>query len=406
MTYAVLADDLTGAADAGIEFAGAGWRTRVLRQAWQVADLHGAEVVVIDTASRASAPAVAYAAIQHAAARLAQAGVTIVYKKIDSTLRGPLGAEIDAVLDACGLSLAVVCPAFPAARRFLCAGVLHVDHVPVAQSAAGRDPVTPVRESHLPSLLASQTQRPVLHWPRLPSPSAAAPATGSPAVPSILPPAGVIVVDALDDDDLAQIVQAALAAAKPLLLVGSAGLARPLAAQMAQAAHPAGRANCETWPADAAVEDVGQVAWPVGAPLPGGAAPVLVVCGSLHPAARAQVQAVRTQGGSAVTLLTTPETPVMTATPQAAALALAQQALASLQAHAVAGIVATGGDTLESLLATLGAQGIDLERGLAPGVPLGRIAGGPWAGLPIVSKAGGFGAPDTLVQAVRCLQGA
>jgi uncharacterized protein YgbK (DUF1537 family) len=217
----------------------------------------------------------------------------------------------------------------------------------------------------------------------------------------------VIVIDALDENDLALIVQAALAAPQPLLLAGSAGLARPLAAQMAQAAgkSPVGRSGCPTWAAHVEGEAVGQVARPTEAVPPDGSAPVLVVCGSLHPAARAQVRAVQEHCRGAVALLTTPVTPAAAA-PQQAAQALAQAAVSWMQKHAVAGIVATGGDTWESLLAVLGAQGVDLERSLAPGVPLGRVAGGPWAGLRIVSKAGGFGAPDALVHAVRCLSGA
>jgi uncharacterized protein YgbK (DUF1537 family) len=217
----------------------------------------------------------------------------------------------------------------------------------------------------------------------------------------------VIVVDALDENDLALIVQAALAAPRPLLLAGSAGLARPLAAQMAQAAgkSPVGRAGCPTWAAHARGKAVGQVARPTEAAPPDGSAPVLVVCGSLHPAARVQMRAVQEQCRGTVSLLTTPEMPAA-AVPQQAAQALAQAAVSWLQSHAIDGIVATGGDTLDSLLAVLGAQGVDLEQPLAPGVPLGRIAGGPWAGLRIVSKAGGFGAPDALVHAVRCLQGA
>jgi uncharacterized protein YgbK (DUF1537 family) len=396
MVYAVLADDMTGAADTGIEFAQAGWRTRALRQAWQAADLRGAEVVVVDTGSRALAAAAAYAAVRRTAAHLAEAGAIIVYKKIDSTLRGHLGVELDAALDACGLSLAVVCPAFPAAGRTLREGVLHVQGVALAQSAEGRDPITPVQESHLPTLLARQTRRPVLHWSRLL-------ATGE--LPP-LPSTGVLVVDALEEDDLARIARAALAAPQPALLAGSAGLARPLAAQMEHAAPPSGQATGGELPAGAASEVVGPIARSAGASAPDGPAPILVVCGSLHPAARAQVRAVQAQCGGAVTVLATPETPAAAAGSQAAAQALAQSALAALQAHSAAAIVATGGDTLESLLAALGAQGVDLERALAPGVPLGRIAGGPWTGLPIVSKAGGFGAPDTLVQAVLCLRGA
>lgn len=390
--YAILADDLTGAADTGVEFARAGWRTRALGPGWLPAELAGAEVVVIDTASRGLGPAAAYGAVRQAAAALAAAGAQLLYKKIDSTLRGPLGAELDAVLDALaaagGPALAVVCPAFPAAGRTLAGGVLYVHGVPVAQTASGRDPITPVSESRLPALLAQTAltgRRPVAlcgaaeRWAER------------------LPAGGLAVVDAGSEDDLARIVQAALACTPPPLLAGSAGLARPLAVALARAhgkAAPAG----ENGPA---VEDAVQ---PGGA---GGAA-VLVVCGSLHPAARAQaaVLAAQIEAGALpcpCTLLMTPAALAGAAT--APAQALAGEALAWLQAQAAAGLVVTGGDTLVSLLGALGAGGIDLERALAPGLPLGRVSGGPWHGLRVASKAGGFGDAGILVRAVRAVGG-
>lgn len=57
--HAVIADDLTGAGDAGVQFAAAGVRTRTLRD-WTPAHLAGAEVVVVDTASRGLAAENAY----------------------------------------------------------------------------------------------------------------------------------------------------------------------------------------------------------------------------------------------------------------------------------------------------------------------------------------------------------
>ena len=326
----------------------------------------GAEVVAVDTQSRAAAPAAAYAAVHQTVERLEEAGATIVYKKIDSTLRGPLGAELDAALDACGLPLAVVCPAFPAQGRTLIDGVLLVDGVPVAQGAAGHDPITPVQESHLPTLLARQTRRPIYAMrPCRDDESDVLAAQWR----ALLPEGGIAVVDAGDDLDLAQIAQAAQVMEQPPLLVGSAGLARFVAEGLAggQQRH------------------------------------VLVLCGSIHPQARAQVAALRAQPpGEAVTVLTTPAD----RTPDAAqpAQVLAQAAADWLADHPAAGVVVTGGDTLDALLAALDAVGLDLEGPLAPGIALGRIAGGPWAGLRVVSKAGGFGAADALVQAVRHLQ--
>ena len=138
--YAIIADDLTGAGDAGVQFAAAGLRTRTLRDDWTPESLAGAEVVVVDTASRGLAAEQAYRRVAAAAARLQAAATQVVYKKIDSTLRGPLGAEIDAVLDACGLNLALVCPAYPANGRTLQDGVLLVGGIPVAETPAAADP--------------------------------------------------------------------------------------------------------------------------------------------------------------------------------------------------------------------------------------------------------------------------
>lgn len=111
--YAVIADDLTGAGDTGVQFARAGLRTRALIGAWSVHAVQGADVVVINTESRALEPEEAYERIARTAAELRAAGAIPIYKKIDSTMRGRVGAELDALLDMFGLDMAIVSPAFP-----------------------------------------------------------------------------------------------------------------------------------------------------------------------------------------------------------------------------------------------------------------------------------------------------
>jgi D-threonate/D-erythronate kinase len=368
--YGIIADDLTGAGDAGVQFAAAGLRTRTLRDDWTPEYQTGAEVVVVDTASRGLSAEQAYRRVAAAAARLQAAAIQIVYKKIDSTLRGPLGAEIDAVLDACGLNLALVCPAYPTNGRTLEDGMLLVEGIPVAQTPAAADPHAPVQESHLPTLLKRQTRRPV-HWLHRP-PSGhtrTALAANLQALAACCRAGGAVVVcDAQDHADLAAIVLAAQNLAQGLapLLVGSAGLARPLAANLAAARNPG----------------------------------VLVLCGSLHPVARSQVRWLERANDPRVTILSAPAQAEAYPDPAAA---LADEARAWLAAHAAQGIVVTGGDTLYAVLRALQAHGVDLDQEAAPGIPLGRIAGGPWAGLRIVSKAGGFGGPGALADAAQLL---
>src|SRR5690606_42049218 len=68
-----------------------------------------------------------YQAVEQASIRLKEAGVVPIYKKIDSTMRGNVGTEVEAVMDVFGLRLAVICPAFPANRRVVAGGYLLVD---------------------------------------------------------------------------------------------------------------------------------------------------------------------------------------------------------------------------------------------------------------------------------------
>ncbi|HEY0617382.1 MAG TPA: four-carbon acid sugar kinase family protein, partial [Kribbella sp.] len=245
----VLADDLTGAADTAGQFDRAGWTAELQVGPGGPSD---AEVVAINTDSRALEPAAAADAIRTALDKVAlEEGGAAVYLKVDSTLRGPVRAMTDAVLEARGGDVvAVVCPAFPAVGRTMVAGTLLVHGVPVAETAVGRDPVTPVRESHVPTLLGA----PLVELD---------PQADDTELASALRGHGpVVVVDARDEVDLDRVARAVLALGNQAVAVGSAGLA----------AHLARR-------------------W---RPLRSG--PVLVVVSSLHDASRGQAELLAAAG--------------------------------------------------------------------------------------------------------------
>ena len=83
---------------------------------------------------------------------------------------------------------------------------------------------------------------------------------------------------------------------------------------------------------------------------------------------------------------------------------LAQRAVEVSEGLTLAGVVAAGGETAGTLVEAFGARGIWLCDELEPGVPLGNLAGGEFDGLPIATKAGGFGSPDTLVRMTDALR--
>src|SRR5258707_10152792 len=120
----IVADDLSGACDAGVQFARRGLSTRVIL----VLSVQQAksQVQVICTNSRRDSAAAAVRQIERLASSLPVSGSTLYFKKIDSTLRGHVGAECEAMMQAFGCSYAVVAPAYPAQGRSVAKGVLKV----------------------------------------------------------------------------------------------------------------------------------------------------------------------------------------------------------------------------------------------------------------------------------------
>ena len=106
MIFGVIADDLTGAFDTGVQFRNWGMSVEVFRGSRSLEDFPSeSDVVVVDTESRYDDPETAYGKVFKATEKILSLGVNWLFKKIDSTLRGNLGSEIDAVMDAEGMSV-------------------------------------------------------------------------------------------------------------------------------------------------------------------------------------------------------------------------------------------------------------------------------------------------------------
>src|SRR5947209_6808009 len=131
----VLADDLTGGLDTGVAFAARGWRT-VLRFApdTRCETPNACDVMIWDTETRhadeEAARQIVRAVGEHPSVRAAPR----LYKKIDSTLRGPWLAELREVVKARAPLTTLLCPAFPAVGRTLVHGELRVHGQSLAEA--------------------------------------------------------------------------------------------------------------------------------------------------------------------------------------------------------------------------------------------------------------------------------
>lgn len=419
----ILADDLTGATDTGLQFAKCGRRTRV---SLNLSANAAGDVLVFDSDSRLRPMAEARQRVVVASQKLRAAGAQRFYKKIDSTGRGNLGVEIAAMLEALGQSSALICPAFPPLGRTVRDGAIHLRGVPLDQTEFARDPVWPATTASLAEILGRQTDLPI------DSLSLAEVRRGPVYLRDriqSLSGAGVrlIVADAESAIDLRCLVEAVRQVDQPILPVGSAGLAEwltALLARPARAPREVGLGHDPILVVAGTVNRVGvvQLARLIeeGAGL--ARVPLDLALGQPERAARdAAAEVARLSRGRRCVVLTLTGAEAVAdasglrelARGQASGLVevterlvdvLGQAARLALEALPPAALILTGGDTARAVCVAIGAHGLDVYREAAPGVPISLLEGGRWDGLPVVTKAGGFGEPGTLSRVVQELE--
>ena len=398
--FCVIADDLTGAMDTGVGLAQAGLSAIItFSSTTQIAS----DAVVVTTDSRAESASEAYRRVKAAGERFRD---YFIYKKVDSTLRGNVAAELQALLDVTAAPHAVVCPAFPAIKRTVVNGTLLVEGVPVHQTSFSRDPVSPVTRSDIIELLRAgsgigalnlkldDVERGPVHLAERIRESASR----------------VVVVDAVEDRHLRCIADAVATSSERLLPCGSGGLG----------AHvPLAFGYC-----------VGERDLP---PAPTG--PVLLAVGSRNDVSVRQLQRVldtinpplirvepnefRSRAGRAsranqlaseiVQLFSESRVVVLSSSlsdyaPQLRhTMAPVLGAIVSrvLATCTLAGLFLSGGDVARAVCGEEGIQALRILGDLQPGVIVGEAVGTRYQGVRVITKAGGFGNEEAMTQAIQ-----
>jgi uncharacterized protein YgbK (DUF1537 family) len=402
--YLIIADDFTGANDTGVQLRRRGYSTAVLFAGRPLPD--GADCAVIDTESRGLSPRDAAAAMDRACAEVDFARYKYVLKKVDSTLRGNIAAELQAMDRAFAPELVIFAPALPDLGRTTEGGVHRLKGVPITRTELARDPKKPVREDNLAALLREVYTEPVTH-------------VGLDAVRSGgylgLERGRVFSFDAVTNEDMRRIIGAARSTGRRVLWVGTAAMADnlmelerrtpPVLGVVSSVSDVAG-----TQVRAAADAGISLVAVPFHRLISGEEVP-----GKYAAAALELLRAGRdTILVSSVTLdrseldrsLAAGRARDLSAAQvsefvQDAVGAMAAEVLASVP---VSGVFASGGDTAMGLLSRLGADGSEILSEISVGIPLVRLVGGGMPGLRMVTKAGAFGAPDAVTFAFRKLK--
>ena len=137
----IIADDLTGAADTGVQFCPFFEDTTLvsyqqLDRIWEQISPVARRAIAVYTNSRALAADTAQHRLVSVAQGLARNQPIRIYKKIDSCMRGNVGSEVDALLDELGYEASFITPAFPEMGRTTRDDIHRVNGTPLNQTAS------------------------------------------------------------------------------------------------------------------------------------------------------------------------------------------------------------------------------------------------------------------------------
>jgi D-threonate/D-erythronate kinase len=358
MRIRVVTDDFTSASDGIAAFASSGWECAI---AFSPNEQQSPNVVSCDTDSRLlPGPEAAQRVARWV---IAWQDAQLLIKQFDSTLRGPVAAEISSAWKASGRAKLVIAPAFPDAGRTTKAGVVYVHGTPVSETAFAADQLNPVKQSNLAVLMRAADITAKVCQPG--------------QIIEALRTVNVVIVDAQTESDL-DTIASTQSHLPDALWCGSTGLVRAFARVFAHTNGSNKHSSLVIPPA--------RKIW--------------VCVGSRNPVSIEQTTFFSAAQHSGVTLITTDELP---GDPHQQASQLALKIARAVQAGECDSLIATGGETAKHIALALQAKRLHVLRELAPGIPLCLLELADQS-LPFITKAGGFGTRNTLSELTQAMK--
>ncbi len=403
----ILADDLTGCNDTGVHLlSDTESVTVVVRSDADVSSV-GTANVVVNTDTRFMNPTDAYAAIQKIYESLPISKYLAVYKKIDSTLRGNIGSEIDALFDIGDYDVVCLTPAGPRLGRTVINGECFVHGEPLAETEIARDPFHPIQTSNISDILSMQSRRRVGN---LSLESLRKQHVASSAIEKLIGEGcEVIVADTVIEEDLKVVLDAFELSGKKVLYAGAAGM---FDAMFKNRSKPKLRHRME--------HDASGTLIAVGSLMPRSHRQLntLVECNGVHVGILSEDSVIEARESTVTNtisglletlnyhgiaaLKTQPSESVSINQPEQMSVAMGQVIRGILANRSLEKLVLVGGDTALGVLNELGISSLELMYEALPGVaaaeavlPDGRVQA-------IITKSGSYGDDDVFC---RLLEG-
>lgn len=423
----IIADDLTGANDTGVQFARKGLHTSVLMSENDAiqSDL---DVLVIDTDSRDLAPNDAYIRVKSACEFIKKLNPEIIYKKLDSTMRGNIATELDAVFDTFKPDFVIIAPGYPKNNRIVENGVIYIHEKPLHETEFAYDPKSPITDSHIVEILKKETKH------KIEIISKDDIELGADFIVQKLAvyhknETPYLVFDSVSEDDLAKIVNVVQATDYQVVWSGSAGLANYVLNDDIARSNEVNKA------------------------LPKSDHPVLMVIGSVNKNSRTQLEIVLSEAGVKGVMLHSHQVigdqtssekeiarvihevekaiknkehivlyssgnqeEIKLANKMGESLSLTPKMVSEkisevlgeltakiLKDYEIERLFLTGGDTAKKVCAAMGIVELKLMEEVEIGIPIGTLV--HEREIVTITKAGGFGSEQSLIKSLEILKG-
>ncbi len=415
----IVADDFTGASDTAVQFAKKGLKSLVINDIDTISkSLDICDALAINTGSRADSMDTAYRKTYSAGNMLKGTNIKLIYKKIDSTMRGNIGAELSGLMDSLKTDISVIVPSLPDQGRTVINGNLYVKDVLLSDTEFSTDPGTPVRESYIPAIISQQSDKKtaVISYDRvIEGENILAEAVRQLIDDNVR----IIVIDAREKEELRIIASALASMNEKILMAGSLGLAefipehffteKTRKANIVVAGSVSNvtlsqldylKADPDTVRIDINISDLFTAGKTIEKERIQSilhdsfrrGSDVIIRSARAHDDAEKSFEAGREYGLDRSEVSDT------------IASFLGEIAAGIIREHRINGMLLTGGDIAMKTATSLNVSGLIVESEILPGIPYGHFSDPAYSDIKIITKAGGFGNEDAIYRVLEFLK--
>jgi len=393
----IIADDFTGANDTGVQLKKRGINTKVV--------LNGAYIkndgysYVLDTETRPLATDEAKRKVFHELKNVNLNDYDLIYKKVDSTLRGNISSEIKALDEIYSPDIIVFAPSFPDIGRTTIGGIHLVNGKRITQTEFAKDPKKPVLVDNLADLFTDYDKKSIiLHsLDELRGNNLS------------LYEKHINIFDIEENDDFNLLINQVLKSQRKILWIGSAGLANELFKNL--------------YPQKSAIAVVGSLSNVSKAQmeyaLKKGIDIVKIEISKLleNEDINNYVEKIRKLISASKDLIVTTsydDEYYINALKKGEELSMTKEeisyftqkilskiVISGIKDFDISGLFITGGDTAIEFIKALNARGSIIEEEVITGIPLMRLDGGVYDGMKVITKAGAFGDEKAIVYSLE-----